>query len=64
MSTADAAAQRLIDNARKNLTENDVSKAKTLVSELRQDGMFNSLSADMKAKVEQLEKDVNAAQPK
>jgi hypothetical protein len=61
MSTADAAAQRLIDNARSNLKENDVSKAKTLVSELKQQGMYDSLSSTMKAKVDQLEKDVNAA---
>lgn len=61
MSTADAAAQRLIDNARNNLKQNDVSKAKTLVSELKQQGMYDSLSSTMKTNVDQLERDVNAA---
>jgi hypothetical protein len=59
MSTADAAAQRLIDNARNNIQQNDLSKAKTLVSELKQQSMYDSLSADMKAKVDQLATDVN-----
>lgn len=59
MSTADAAAQRLIDNARNNISQNDLGKAKTLVSELKQQSMYDSLSADMKAKVDQLATDVN-----
>jgi hypothetical protein len=61
LSTADAAAQRLIDNARNNIKQNDISKAKTLVSELKDKGMYDSLSANMKASVDQLERDVNAA---
>jgi len=60
MTTADAAAQRLIDNARKNLQENDVSKAKTLVSELKDKGMYDSLSAEQKANVDKLEAEVNS----
>ena len=60
MSTADAAAQRLIDNARKNLQDNDVSKAKTLVAELKDKGMYDSLSAQQKANVDKLEQDVNS----
>jgi hypothetical protein len=59
MTTADAAAQRLIDNARNNLSQNDLDKAKTLVSELKQPAMYDSLSADMKAKVDQLSTEVN-----
>lgn len=61
MSTADAAAQRLIDNARENLKQNDISKAKTLVAELKQDGMYSKLSATQKANVDALEKQVGAA---
>ena len=60
MSTADAAAQRLIDNARNNIKQNDYSKARTLLSELKDKGMYDSLSAPQKANVDQLEKDINA----
>jgi len=59
MSTADAAAQRLIDNAHKNLQDNDVSKAKTLVAELKDKGMYDSLSAQQKANVDKLAEEVN-----
>ena len=61
MTTADAAAQRLIDNARSNLKDNDVSKAKTLLTELKDKGMYDKLSVAQRANVDQLEKDINAA---
>jgi hypothetical protein len=61
MSTADAAAQRLIDNARNNIKQNDLSKAKTLLSELKDKGMYDSLSSAQKANVDKLEQEINAA---
>lgn len=60
LSTADAAAQRLIDNARNNISQGDTGKAKTLLAELQQKGMYDKLSADLKAKVDQLAKDLGA----
>lgn len=61
MTTADAAAQRLIDNARNNIKQNDVGKAKTLLAELKEKGMYDSLSSAQKANVDKLEQEINAA---
>jgi hypothetical protein len=61
MTTADAAAQRLIDNARNNIKQNDVGKAKTLLAELKEKGMYDSLSSTQKSNVDKLEQEINAA---
>ena len=60
MTTPDAAAQRLIDNARANLREGDSNKAKALLAELKDKGMYDKLSATQRANVDQLEKDINS----
>ena len=62
MTTADAAAQRLIDNARNNLRDRDFNKAKALLAELKDKGMYDKLSATQRGNVDQLEKDINTSQ--
>jgi hypothetical protein len=61
MTTPDAAAQRLIDNARNNLRDRDINKAKALLAELKDKGMYDKLSATQRTNVDQLERDINAA---
>ena len=52
LSTADAAALRLIDEAKNAAAKGDNSKLKTLVGELKQ--MYESLSPTMKSQVDEL----------
>jgi hypothetical protein len=54
LSTADAAATRLIDEAKNDLAKGDISKAKTLIGEMQQKGMYDSLSAPVKSQVDEL----------
>jgi hypothetical protein len=50
LSTADAAAQRVLDELQNSITKGDTTKAKTLANELS--GMRNSLSPEYQAKVD------------
>lgn len=61
LKVSDAAAVRLIDNAKNNLKQGDVDKAKTLLNELKQPGMYDNLSAQIKSQVDELETQINNA---
>ncbi len=54
LSTADAAATRLIDEAKNDLAKGDISKARTLIGEMQQKGMYDALSAPVKSQVDEL----------
>ncbi|MGN6367492.1 MAG: hypothetical protein ACTHN5_04455 [Phycisphaerae bacterium] len=63
LSTADAAATRLIDEAKNAMAKGDTSKVKTLVGELKQKGMYDSLSAPVKSQVDELAMQAQSAAP-
>jgi hypothetical protein len=63
LSTADAAATRLIDEAKNAINRRDLSKARTLVGELQQKGMYDSLSAPVKSQVDELAMQAAKASP-
>lgn len=61
LSTADAAAQRLIDKVEVEMKKGDQDHVKRLISELQ--GMKDSLSAEYKQKVETLAKQAETMKP-